>query len=170
MGFIYTKPLSIEGVFSKFDTNGDGIISSEEKKAAKNMDVFTSFKLKNGMTSETFENENRNKYARYEQAATHAYDKQKARINSWLDAKQEEMDILKDYELAELDRMEKELEKEKEEMEKELQARKEKFDLIALIKTKLAKDGVPISDELQSLWSSMSAESLKYLLDVISGK
>ena len=43
MGFIYTKPLSIEGVFAAFDADGNGKISSEEKKSNKKYGHFYKF-------------------------------------------------------------------------------------------------------------------------------
>lgn len=129
MGFIYTRPLSIEGVFSKFDTDRDGKISKEEAKAAKNMDVFTSFKVKNGMTLENFENKNKDVYAQYEKCATLAYNKQQAQVKQWMEMTQASLENMHDYELAELERMEKELEAEKEKLEKELQKNIEKLEL-----------------------------------------
>ena len=128
MGFIYTKPLSIEGIFAKFDTDGDGKISADEKKAAKGMDVFTSFKINKGMTLEKFESKNRDTYARYEQASTLAYNRQQEQVQQWIKYGQEAMLEHKEYELKELERLEQELEKEKEELELKLAKRKEETD------------------------------------------
>ena len=124
MGFIYSKPLSIEGVFSKFDTNGNGRISKEEAKAAKNTDIFTSFKVKNGMTLEKFENTNKDVYAQYEKCATLAYNKQQGNVKQWLEMTQASLKNLQDYELAELERIEKELEAELENLKQEIELKR----------------------------------------------
>ena len=129
MGFIYSKPLSIEEVYSKFDTNGDGKISRKEAKAAKNMDIFTNFKINKGMDLQTFESENRDVYSIYEQGVTTAYKKQVEKVQS-------EMLNLTENEMAYLNGAEKELAQEKQEIEDKLMLRNE-----------AKKAGIPFSSE-----------------------
>ena len=127
MGFIYTKSMSIEEVFSKFDTNHDGKISGKEAKKAKKMDIFSNFKVTKGMTLETFENTNKDVYAGYENASTKAYNKQQAKVKQWMKSTSEAMIMMQDSELRELEDLEKELEQEKEELERTLAREKENY-------------------------------------------
>lgn len=82
MGFIYNKPLSIEQVFSLYNTNGGNSIDSEEAKNAKNVSIFNGrFIVEEGMTLEQFEAKNLETYTEYEQLATQAYNAQQKKYN-----------------------------------------------------------------------------------------
>ena len=121
MGFIYSKPLSIEGVFSKFDTDGDGKISKKEAKAAKNMDVFTGFKVQKGMTLEAFESQNLDVYTQYEQISTKLYNTQQDRVQQWLKNEQASLEDIQELEVKILEDMEKEVEREREKLKAKLE-------------------------------------------------
>ena len=123
MGFIYQKPLSMEGVFSKFDTDGNGTISKQEAKAAKNMDIFTNFKVKKDMTLDAFESANKDVYSSYERLATEAYNKQQTKIQQWLKMEEKAMSGLQSREIDELEKTEQEImyEIERERLEEEVQ-------------------------------------------------
>ena len=127
MGFIYTKSCSIEEVFGKFDTNHDGKISRDEVNAAKGMDIFTNFKVKKGMTLETFENTNKDVYAKYEKAATYAYNKQQEKVKQWIKDEQTALVKFQDQELAKLEEVEKELEIELKKLDKKAQIQSEAY-------------------------------------------
>ena len=123
MGF-YDKPLSIEAIFSKYDTNHDGKIDKKEVKSAKNIEHFDGFKVKNGMTLDVFEKKNGKAYAKYEQAATDAYNAQQKQINQWIECAHEEIDELKTSVQEDFEAVEKELEQEKEKNERILNLQK----------------------------------------------
>ena len=125
MGFIYTKPISIEEVFSKFDTNHDGKISGKEAKNAKKMDVFTNFKVKKGMTLQTFESTNTDVYARYEKFSTDAYNKQEIRIRNQIKSFVDAVIEMQEHDLEDFEILEKEVEKHKDELERTLEREKE---------------------------------------------
>jgi len=70
MSFIYNKPLSIEQVFAKFNTNGGEEIDEHEANNAKNIKIFQGFKVEKDMKFEDFERENLEVYRQYEELAT----------------------------------------------------------------------------------------------------
>ena len=152
MGFIYNKPLSIEDVFSKFDKDGNGQISAEEKRSAENMAIFTNFKVRKNMTLETFEKENRDVYSQYERLSTRLYNEPKTKVEHWLKNEQSSMEEFQEEELRRLEEMEKELENEKEELESKLQLQKE------------AKEaGINISPEKLTNWSTIALSTLLFM-------
>ncbi len=108
MGFFYDKPLSIEEVFSKFDTDHSGTIDKKEAKDAKSIEIFKNFKVKKGMTLDVFEKKNLNSYAKYEQEATEAYKKQREKVNNWLKITQQALEEEQERELELLEKMENE--------------------------------------------------------------
>ena len=80
MGFLFGKPLSIEQIFAKFNTNGNGRIDKDEAENAKNVSLFSHFVVEEGMTIEEFEKKNLETYKVYEKSSTEAWNKQKSEI------------------------------------------------------------------------------------------
>lgn len=70
MGFIYNKPLSMEQIFSMYNSNGGDKIDKEEVANAKNIKIFQGFQVQEGWTLEDFERENLETYKRYEDINT----------------------------------------------------------------------------------------------------
>lgn len=99
MSFMYSKTLSVEELFAKFDTNHDGKIDKNEKKFAKEQNLFSDFKIKSGMTLDKFEKKNLEVYKKYELANTSAYSKQQSMID-------EAFKRLNEFENEELDEIE----------------------------------------------------------------
>jgi len=73
MSFI--KPLSIEQIFAKFNTNGGEEIDEQEANNAKNINIFQGFKVEKGMKLEDFERENAEIYRQYEESNSEGFAK-----------------------------------------------------------------------------------------------
>ena len=167
MGFIYSKPLSIEGVFAKFDTDRNGTISHREYNAAQQTDIFTSFKINKNMTLFEFETFNRETYANYEKNMTEKHKKQEKEVQQWLMQEQTSLQDLQETEIKELERLEQKLEKEKEELELTLAKKKEETDLKEMIKNTAKQNGYTITDKELS---GYSIEVLRHTLDFMQNK
>ncbi len=76
MGFIYNKPLSLEQIFSMYNSKGGEKIDTEEVANAKNIKIFQGFQIQEGWTLEDFERENIETYKLYEELATRAWTEQ----------------------------------------------------------------------------------------------
>jgi len=137
MSFIYSKTLSVEELFAKFDTNHDGKIDKNEKKFAKEQNLFPDFNIKSGMTLDKFEKKNLEVYKKYELANTSAYSKQQSMID-------EAFKRLNEFENEELDEIEKELKIE----QAELELRRSGFDLAMEMGVVLTKEqlNLPINE------------------------
>ena len=107
MGFIYNKPLSMEQIFSMYNSNGGDKIDKEEVANAKNIKIFQGFQIQEGWTLEDFERENLEAYSRYEELSTEAWAKQQKENGVTPDEREKADQILNELHNHQMEKLEK---------------------------------------------------------------
>ena len=107
MGFIYNKPLSMEQIFSMYNSKGGDKIDKEEVANAKNIKIFQGFQIQEGWTLEDFERENLEAYSRYEELSTEAWAKQQKENGVTPDEREKADQILNELHNHQMEKLEK---------------------------------------------------------------
>ena len=107
MGFIYNKPLSMEQIFSMYNSKGGDKIDKEEVANAKNIKIFQGFQVQEGWTLEDFERENLEAYSRYEELSTEAWAKQQKENGVTPDEREKADQILNELHNHQMEKLEK---------------------------------------------------------------